>query len=142
QILFNLVGNGIKFTDKGGVAVEVSIAQGREGGRENADGVTCIHFDVKDSGIGMPEDVRSRLFQKFTQADNSITRRYGGTGLGLAICKQLVELMGGVIDVESRPGFGSRFWFELPLDRAIAPLVERENLPAQLKGVRALAVDD
>ena len=142
QILFNLVGNGIKFTDKGGVAVEVSIAQGREAGRENAGGVTWIHFDIKDSGIGMPEDVRSRLFQKFTQADNSITRRYGGTGLGLAICKQLVELMGGLIDVDSRPGFGSRFWFELPLDAAIAPLVERENLPAQLKGVRALAVDD
>ncbi|HEX4504888.1 MAG TPA: response regulator [Alphaproteobacteria bacterium] len=143
QILFNLIGNGIKFTDKGGVAVEVSIAQGREnGGRDNSGGVTWIHFDIKDSGIGMPEDVRSRLFQKFTQADNSITRRYGGTGLGLAICKQLVELMGGVIDVDSRPGFGSRFWFELPLDAAIAPLVERENLPAQLKGVRALAVDD
>jgi len=144
QILFNLVGNGIKFTDKGGVAVEVSIAQAREHGAraDGGGGVTWIHFDIKDSGIGMPEDVRSRLFQKFTQADNSITRRYGGTGLGLAICKQLVELMGGVIDVESRPGFGSRFWFELPLDAAIAPLVERENLPAQLKGVRALAVDD
>jgi PAS domain S-box-containing protein len=138
QILFNLVGNGIKFTDKGGVAVEVSVVHGRE----IPDGVTVLHFEVKDSGIGMPEDVRSRLFQKFTQADNSITRRYGGTGLGLAICKQLIGLMGGVIDVESRPGFGSHFWFELPLEAAIAPLVERENLPAQLKGVRALAVDD
>ncbi len=138
QILFNLVGNGIKFTDKGGVAVEVSVVHGRE----LPDGVAMVRFEVKDSGIGMPEDVRSRLFQKFTQADNSITRRYGGTGLGLAICKQLVELMGGMVDVESRPGFGSRFWFELPLDAAIAPLVERENLPAQLKGVRALAVDD
>jgi PAS domain S-box-containing protein len=138
QILFNLIGNGIKFTDKGGVAVEISVVHGRE----LPDGVTMVRFEIKDSGIGMPEDVRSRLFQKFTQADNSITRRYGGTGLGLAICKQLVELMGGVIDVDSRPGFGSRFWFELPLDAAIAPLVERENLPAQLKGVRALAVDD
>jgi PAS domain S-box-containing protein len=138
QILFNLIGNGIKFTDKGAVAVEVSVVHGQE----DPDGVTRVRFEIKDSGIGMPEDVRSRLFQKFTQADNSITRRYGGTGLGLAICKQLVELMGGFIDVESRPGFGSRFWFELPLDAAIAPLVERENLPAQLKGVRALAVDD
>ena len=143
QILFNLVGNGIKFTDKGGVAVEVSVVHGRElADGTTPDGVTTVRFEVKDSGIGMPEDVRSRLFQKFTQADNSITRRYGGTGLGLAICKQLVELIGGTIDVESRPGFGSRFWFELPLDAAIAPLVERENLPAQLKGVRALAVDD
>jgi PAS domain S-box-containing protein len=138
QILFNLVGNGIKFTEKGGVAVEVSVVHGRA----VADDVTMLRFEVRDSGIGMPEDVRCRLFQKFTQADNSITRRYGGTGLGLAICKQLVELMGGAIDVESRPGFGSRFWFELPLEAAIAPLVERESLPAQLKGVRALAVDD
>jgi PAS domain S-box-containing protein len=138
QILFNLIGNGIKFTDKGGVAVEVSVVHGRE----VADDVTTVRFEIKDSGIGMPEDVRTRLFQKFTQADNSITRRYGGTGLGLAICKQLVGLMGGVIDVGSRPGFGSCFWFELPLETAIAPLVERENLPAQLRGVRALAVDD
>lgn len=138
QVLFNLIGNGIKFTEKGGVAVEVSVVRGRE----DFDGRTVVRFDIKDSGVGMPEDVRTRLFQKFTQADNSITRRYGGTGLGLAICKQLVELMGGTIDVESRPGFGSQFWFELPLEAAIAPMVARENLPAQLKGVRALAVDD
>jgi PAS domain S-box-containing protein len=138
QILFNLIGNGIKFTDKGAVAVEVSVVHGLD----NPGDGTTVRFEIKDSGIGMPEDVRTRLFQKFTQADNSITRRYGGTGLGLAICKQLIGLMGGTIDVESRPGFGSRFWFELPFDMAIAPLVERENLPAQLKGVRALAVDD
>ena len=138
QILFNLIGNGIKFTEKGGVAVEVSMVHGRE----LPDGLSVVRFEIKDSGIGMPEDVRTRLFQKFTQADNSITRRYGGTGLGLAICKQLVGLMGGSIDVDSRPGFGSSFWFELPLEAAIAPLVERERLPAQLKGVRALAVDD
>jgi PAS domain S-box-containing protein len=138
QILFNLIGNGIKFTDKGGVAVEVSVVHGLD----NPGNGATVRFDIKDSGIGMPEDVRGRLFQKFTQADNSITRRYGGTGLGLAICKQLIGLMGGMIGVESRPGFGSRFWFELPLDAAIAPLAERESLPAQLKGVRALAVDD
>jgi PAS domain S-box-containing protein len=136
QILFNLIGNAIKFTDAGGVAVEVSIV------RQGAAGVTTIRFEVKDSGIGMPEELRSRLFEKFTQADNSITRRYGGTGLGLAICKQLVGLMGGTIDVESRPGFGSTFWFELPLEPAMEPLIARDALPAQLKGVRALAVDD
>ncbi|MDB5394935.1 MAG: multi-sensor hybrid histidine kinase [Rhodospirillales bacterium] len=138
QILFNLIGNGIKFTEKGGVSVEVSVVRGNE----DFNGTTLVRFDITDSGIGMPEDVRTRLFQKFTQADNSITRRYGGTGLGLAICKQLVGLMGGTVDVESRPGFGSRFWFELPLEAAVSPLPERENLPAQLKGVRALAVDD
>ena len=138
QILFNLIGNGIKFTDKGGVAVEVSIVRGAA----TPDGLPLVRFEVNDSGIGMPEEVRTRLFEKFSQADNSITRRYGGTGLGLAICKQLVGLMGGQIDVESRPGFGSRFWFELPLEIANAPLVQRDNLPAQLKGVRALAVDD
>jgi PAS domain S-box-containing protein len=138
QILFNLIGNGIKFTEKGGVSVEVSIIRGQDG----AEGAKLVRFDVKDSGIGMPEDVRTRLFQKFTQADNSITRRYGGTGLGLAICKQLVELMGGVIGVESRPGFGSRFWFELPLEATTTPLAERVGLPAHLKGVRVLAVDD
>jgi PAS domain S-box-containing protein len=138
QILFNLIGNGIKFTDKGGVAVEVSVVHGIE----VPDGTTIVRFEIKDSGIGMPEDVRTRLFQKFTQADNSITRRYGGTGLGLAICKQLVGLMGGTIDCESRSGFGSRFWFELPLDTALVSPVEREKLPAQLKGVRALVVDD
>ncbi len=138
QILFNLIGNGIKFTDKGGVAVEVSVVHGLE----LPEGTTVVRFEIKDSGIGMPEEVRTRLFQKFTQADNSITRRYGGTGLGLAICKQLVGLMGGTIDVDSRPGFGSRFWFELPLDTALVSPVERESLPAQLKGVRALVVDD
>ena len=135
QILFNLIGNGIKFTDKGGVAVEVSVVR-------QAAGITLVRFEIKDSGIGMPEDVRSRLFEKFTQADNSITRRYGGTGLGLAICKQLVGLMGGTIDVESRPGFGSRFWFELPLEPAMEPVVARDSLSTHLKGVRALAVDD
>jgi len=138
QILFNLVGNGIKFTEKGGVSVEVSHAPQQEG----AKGFAWVRFEVQDSGIGMAEDTRIHLFEKFTQADNSITRRYGGTGLGLAICKQLVELMGGTIDVESRPGFGSKFWFELPLETAAPHRANWDSLPAQLKGVRALAVDD
>ncbi len=138
QILFNLIGNAIKFTEKGAVAVEVSaISVNTE-----PEGISTIRFEVKDSGIGMTEEVRSNLFKKFTQADSSFTRRYGGTGLGLAICKQLVELMGGAIHVESRLGQGSRFWFDLPLETALAPLIEREDLPGHLKGVRALAVDD
>ena len=138
QILFNLIGNAIKFTEKGGVSVEVHVNREPAG----SDARTPVRFEVKDSGIGMPEEVRARLFQKFTQADNSITRRYGGTGLGLAICKQLVGLMGGTIDVVRRPGIGSHFWFELPLGPAIAQASNRASLPAQLKGVRALAVDD
>jgi len=140
QVLMNLVGNGIKFTDKGGVSVEVSLSSEQGSGGDGAS--RRVRFEVRDSGIGMPEEVRAHLFEKFSQADSSITRRFGGTGLGLAISKQLVELMGGSIGVESRPGMGSTFCFELPLVAATAPLAERAHLPAQLKGVRALVVDD
>jgi signal transduction histidine kinase/DNA-binding response OmpR family regulator len=135
QILFNLIGNAVKFTEKGGVAVEVNRLS-------EADGTSLIQFEIKDSGIGMTEEVRRGLFTKFTQADSSFTRRYGGTGLGLAISKQLVELMGGSIHVDSRIGEGSRFWFTLPLRAAQAPVIEVDDMPAHLKGVRVLAVDD
>jgi signal transduction histidine kinase/DNA-binding response OmpR family regulator/HPt (histidine-containing phosphotransfer) domain-containing protein len=138
QILFNLIGNAIKFTEKGGVAVEVT----KIAAPSLPDGTSMIHFEVRDSGIGMTEEVRASLFTKFTQADSSFTRRYGGTGLGLAISKQLVELMGGTISVESRIGEGSRFWFQLPLQAANAQVIEVDDMPAHLKGVRALAVDD
>ncbi|HEX4508180.1 MAG TPA: response regulator [Alphaproteobacteria bacterium] len=132
QVLLNLVGNGIKFTEKGGVSLEVTtgIADDR------------LRFTVRDTGIGMPESVRANLFQKFTQADNSVTRRYGGTGLGLAISKQLVELMGGEIQDASRQGHGTSFTFEIPLEVTSAPRVESADLHAALKGVRALIVDD
>ncbi len=135
QILFNLIGNAVKFTEKGGVAVEVGLER-------EADDATVVRFEVRDSGIGMTEEVRQSLFTKFTQADSSFTRRYGGTGLGLAISKQLVELMGGQIAVDSRIGEGSRFWFTLPLKPASAAVIEVEDMPAHLKGVRALVVDD
>ena len=137
QILLNLVGNGIKFTGKGGVSVDVTVVKGHR-----AEGKAGVRFEVKDTGVGMPEEVRARLFQKFSQADSSITRRYGGTGLGLAISKQLVELMGGVIEVSSRPGAGSIFSFEIPLQPSAAPLPDLNNLPTQLKGISALVVDD
>jgi signal transduction histidine kinase/DNA-binding response OmpR family regulator len=138
QILFNLIGNAIKFTDKGAVAVEVSLLREEGVGDE----ISIVRFEIKDSGIGMSDEVRGHLFTKFTQADSSFTRRFGGTGLGLAICKQLVELMDGTINVDSRLGEGSRFWFDLPLEVSHGPVIEADDLPSHLKGVRALAVDD
>jgi signal transduction histidine kinase/CheY-like chemotaxis protein len=106
QILFNLIGNASKFTETGGVRVVVSQQSQRSDEVE-------IRFDVIDSGIGIPADLQPRLFSSFTQADSSVTRKYGGTGLGLAISKQLAELMGGEIGVESVVGQGSRFWFSV-----------------------------
>ena len=140
QILLNLLSNAIKFTDKGGVSVQVNVRLCTE--TSLPDGVMPLRIEVADMGIGMPESVREHLFQKFNQMDNSMTRRYGGTGLGLAICKQLVELMGGRIDVNTRLDQGSTFWFELTLVRTGTTVIDRDNLPAQLKSLRALIVDD
>jgi len=138
QVLLNLLGNAIKFTDKGGVSVQVFVLRVVD----PATGISHLRFEVKDTGIGMPETVCDRLFQKFSQADNSVTRRYGGTGLGLAICKQLVELMDGKIGVSSRPGQGTTFWFELALMRSTARLPDLQTLPGHFKHLRALLVDD
>jgi signal transduction histidine kinase len=113
QVLMNLAGNAVKFTNRGHVAIEVHCAE-REQNR------AVLRVAVEDSGIGIPEHVQKTMFEKFTQADASITRRFGGTGLGLAISKQLVELMGGKLELESSPGVGSTFWFTLPLGLAEA----------------------
>jgi len=118
------------------VLVDVSVKA------EMGDDIALVRFEVIDTGIGMPEELGSRVFERFSQADSSATRRYGGTGLGLAISKDLVELMGGHIGVISRPGAGSTFYFEIPLAAARAPLPDRNALPGQFKGTRALAVDD
>ena len=111
QILTNLMGNAIKFTQRGGVSVRVSKRNDTATQHE-------LLFAVRDTGIGLAADAAARLFQPFTQADASVTRRYGGTGLGLTICKKLGDLMGGRIGVRSEPGRGSVFWFTIPFEKA------------------------
>ena len=138
QVLLNLIGNAIKFTDKGGVSVQVVVHKVSD----PTTGLSHLRFEVKDSGIGIPEDVSARLFQKFTQADSSVTWRYGGTGLGLAICKQLVEAMGGQIGVTSQTGTGSTFWFQVSLPRSRAHIPDLRHLPIHLKYLKVLVVDD
>ncbi len=137
QVLLNLAGNAVKFTERGEVVVSVELSR-REGNTVN------LLFAVSDTGIGMSEDQLARLFQSFSQADSSTTRKYGGTGLGLSISKQLVELMKGSISVASVPGAGSRFSFELPLGLEELPSVAAGALPRDpsLQHLRALVVDD
>ena len=146
QVLLNLVSNAVKFTDKGSVGVQVTRGQRKpaQSGTTLPSGTTLmVRFDISDTGPGIGEDTQNKLFQKFTQADSSITRRYGGTGLGLAICRELVELMGGEIGVASRAGIGTTFWFEVPLAEATTgPVITASQLPERLHGIRVLIVDD
>jgi len=117
QIVLNLVSNAVKFTESGGVTVRFSTQQ-RSRSALNLDGAVMLHVEVEDSGVGIAEDDRARLFEPFTQADSSTTRRYGGTGLGLAICSRLAAEMGGSVDVASRLGVGSIFIVDIPFDVA------------------------
>ncbi|MGZ8211372.1 MAG: response regulator, partial [Burkholderiales bacterium] len=131
QVLFNLIGNGVKFTEQGGVVVRVTR-------KSLDDDPVVLGFNVTDTGIGIPDGARRKLFQPFVQADSSTTRRFGGTGLGLVISKHLAELMHGSIGVESTHGFGSTFWFTAEFDDA-------QSLPEEArtkKRTRVLLVDD
>ncbi len=134
----NLVGNAVKFTDHGEVVVRVTRISEQD---ENV----VLRFSIRDSGIGIPVDKRTLLFSKFSQLDPSSTRRYGGTGLGLAISKQLAELMGGQIGVESVEGQGSEFWFTVRMGLQSGNALGargRALTPTNLEGMRVLVVDD
>ncbi len=134
QILLNYANNAVKFTEKGEIVISVRAS-------EMTEKDVVLHFRVRDTGIGLTEEQMGRLFQSFSQADTSTTRRFGGTGLGLAISKKLAELMGGEVGVESEHGKGSTFWFSARL--GIGSAARRELLPnPDLRGRRALVVDD
>ncbi len=135
QILANLAGNSIKFTNQGEVAVRVSLLS-ESGGKAE------LRFSIRDTGIGIPANKTGLLFNKFTQVDASTTRQFGGTGLGLAISKQLVELMGGKIGVNSQEGIGTEFWFTIQIGAQPERQINEELTPANLQGVRILVVDD
>jgi signal transduction histidine kinase/DNA-binding response OmpR family regulator len=136
QILTNLIGNAVKFTEQGEVVASARLV-------EEQTNVLVLRIEVRDTGIGIPPEARARLFQAFSQADGSTTRRFGGTGLGLAISRRLVDLMGGQIDVESEAGRGSIFWFTVRFAKAagaVKPAVAAS--PKALHRVRALVIDD
>jgi signal transduction histidine kinase len=133
QVLLNLMSNAIKFTEHGEVAIEFS-AHGESGEVSN------LHCAVRDSGIGLSEESRQKLFQPFTQADSSTTRKFGGTGLGLAICRKLVELMGGSIGVTSTKGLGSTFSFNIPLENCSVPVSASAPSPAAIPAQSMIGV--
>jgi two-component system sensor histidine kinase/response regulator len=139
QVLTNLIGNAIKFTESGEVHVQASIAPISAQPAAESKGAS-VSLCVRDTGIGIPADRQEAIFDSFTQADGSTTRKYGGTGLGLAISRQLVELMGGDIGVESAPGSGSAFRVSLTLP--VLDVEEHRKAESALRGVRVLAVDD
>ncbi len=132
QVMFNLLGNAIKFTDRGQITLKVAVTH------EDAQAVG-LRFEVHDTGIGVSPEARARIFDSFSQADGSTTRKHGGTGLGLAISKQLVELMGGTIGVDHALTQGSIFWFAVNFDKR---RVDIDDLSTATQGIRALIVDE
>jgi PAS domain S-box-containing protein len=137
QVLVNLIGNAVKFTDQGQVVVRAALESRDENGAN-------LRFSVQDTGIGLTEGARQRLFTPFTQADGSMTRKYGGTGLGLAISKQLVDHMGGIIDVETEPERGSTFWFTARFAKTLQPVTDAKTANAErvLQDLKILVIDD
>ncbi len=135
QIVVNLVGNAVKFTERGEVVVRVSLEY------ETATDAV-VRVEIRDTGVGVPAQARSRLFEAFTQADGSTTRRFGGTGLGLAISKRLVDLMGGDIGVRSIEGQGATFWFTARFEKQTGAVQTLSGPGAALPGRRVLVVDD
>ncbi|MHB8058754.1 MAG: response regulator [Desulfuromonadaceae bacterium] len=137
QIITNLAGNAIKFTHEGEVVISASC-------ESEQDNLAKIRFEVRDTGIGIPEERLAAIFTPFTQADGSTTRKYGGTGLGLAICKQLVEIMGGEIGVESEDKQGSTFWFTVQFEKQASDISRVSDVSADvdISGAKVLVVDD
>jgi signal transduction histidine kinase/ActR/RegA family two-component response regulator len=130
QVLLNLVGNAVKFTNRGQVTVTVSTADGQ------------LRFEVADTGIGIPEEKQQQIFEPFRQADGSMVRRFGGSGLGLTISRQLVRLMGGEMGLRSKPGEGSTFWFSVPFEAPQGRPAAARPVPCACPPLRVLVVDD
>jgi two-component system sensor histidine kinase/response regulator len=135
QVLVNLVANAVKFTNEGEVVLSASLV-----GESPTE--ATVRFEVSDTGLGIAPEDQARMFDPFSQADSSTTRRFGGTGLGLAIVKQLIELMGGHLGLDSEVDVGSRFWFELPLEKQDAESATTEPEVRHLGSLRVLVVDD
>ena|GEM_PF-1167512 len=135
QVLLNLVGNAVKFTARGEISVTVEL-------KKLSAETAWVTFSVSDTGVGIPIDRQQAIFEAFTQVDGSTTRNYGGSGLGLTISSQLVQMMGGTLQVQSEPGHGSRFFFTVGLRRAPAPGANSLAPQGELQGLRMLVVDD
>jgi PAS domain S-box-containing protein len=136
QILLNFASNAVKFTEAGEVVLRAGLAE------EPTSQRVLVLFEVADTGVGFDPSSAEKLFEPFSQADASTTRRHGGTGLGLAICRRLAEAMGGTVGVDNRPGGGSAFWLQLPLSHALEPIAPQDRTAHFLEGRRMLVVDD
>jgi PAS domain S-box-containing protein len=140
QVLLNLLSNAIKFTAAGEVVLSVRAHAGIDGGGGPANRAILVEFSVRDTGIGIPAEQQARIFDSFSQADSSTSRKFGGVGLGLAICRQLADMMGGTVQVHSTPGQGAEFLFTCPLECTAPP--KPPQVPAAAEGLALLIADD